>query len=247
MNLVKETSKKIKKGLFYPDNKKSLIPNWLSFSRVIGGIAIPIIIYSNSSPTVLAQAGTFIALTDLLDGFSARKLDATSEEGALLDAISDKFFSSLLIIGIIPKNPIFLINGLLEAEVARINANSLNNGGNPKSNLLGKVKIWPLSAALILSYLSVSLNGEKFLNFTPEQLMNLSTILSTITIPLEIINIKQYKNEAETKIEDSHNLTNDEDENKKLKIEKSKNFPLMIFEKWNKNQEHKNNQKKLYK
>ena len=48
MKLIKETSKKITKALFFPDNKKSLIPNWLSFSRLIGGITIPIIINKNA-------------------------------------------------------------------------------------------------------------------------------------------------------------------------------------------------------
>lgn len=194
MKLVKETSKKIAKALFFPDNKKSLIPNWLSFSRLIGGITIPIIINKNASIKTIIKVTSFVALSDFFDGKIARILNAQSEEGALLDVISDKFFSILLIIGIIPNNKIFIANGLLETLIGTINANTLKNGGTPKSNLIGKIKIWPLSIALTTGYISMSLKKGNITNINSENLMNIASAFSILTIPLELINVKDYYN-----------------------------------------------------
>lgn len=192
MKLIKETSKKITKALFYPDNKKSLIPNWLSFSRLIGGITIPIIINKGASIKTIVKVTSFVALSDFFDGKIARVLDAESEDGALLDVISDKFFSILLIAGIIPNNKVFIVNGILESSIAIINGNSLKNGGTPKSNLMGKIKIWPLSIALAMGYISMSLKNNSITSVNPENLMNIASVFSIVTIPLELINIKDY-------------------------------------------------------
>ena len=192
MKLIKDTSKKITKALFYPDNKKSLIPNWLSFSRLIGGITIPIIINKGASIKTIIKVTSFVALSDFFDGKIARALNAESEDGALLDVISDKFFSILLIAGIIPNNKIFIINGLLESTIAGINASALKNGGNPKSNIIGKIKIWPLSIALAMGYISISLKNNNITYINSENLMNIASTFSLITVPLELINVKDY-------------------------------------------------------
>lgn len=194
MKLVKETSKKITKALFYPENKKSLIPNWLSFSRLIGGITIPIIINKGASIKTIIKVTSFVAISDFLDGKIARLLNAESEEGALLDVISDKFFSILLIAGIIPNNKIFLANGVLESAIAIINGNNLKEGGTPKSNLIGKIKIWPLSIALAMGYISLSLKNNNITNINSDNLMNIASAFSMFTIPLELINVKDYYN-----------------------------------------------------
>lgn len=213
MSLVRDTSKKLCKALFYPDNKKSLIPNWLSFVRAIGGMAIPILSYNNASLTTLAGTTAFIATSDLLDGKIARMLNAQSEDGALLDVISDKIFAMLLIIGIIPRNSLFLLNGLLEGVISSINAKYLSLGGSPKSNFLGKVKIWPLSLALAASYVGYSLNGSEFFSLNFEQLMNISSALCLVTIPFEIVNIFQYYSSY-----------------KKFKLEKENNIVCALHE-----------------
>ena len=219
MELIKETSKKITKALFYPENKKSLIPNWLSFSRLIGGITIPIIINKGASIKTIIKVTSFVALSDFLDGKIARTLKAESEDGALLDVISDKFFSIFLISGIIPNNKIFITNGLLEIIISGINANTLKNGGNPKSNLMGKIKIWPLSVAIAMGYISMSLRNNGITNISPDYIMNIASALSITTIPLELINIKDYYNN--------------------LKITKEKHG-VLIYEKQKENKKEKN-------
>ena len=51
--------------------------------------------------------------------------------------------------------------------------------------MLGKIKIWPLSIAILTSYASIINNNYK--------LMNISKTLSIMTVPLEIVNVIQYK------------------------------------------------------
>ena len=103
MDTIKNTAKTFCKGLFKPNNKLSLIPNWLSFSRVIGGISIPIMAYTGAPLPLLFGNVTFLAISDFLDGLTARVIaKEETKEGAMLDAISDKIFSITLIIGILP-------------------------------------------------------------------------------------------------------------------------------------------------
>lgn len=220
MKLIKETSKKIKKALLYPNNKKSLIPNWLSFSRMIGALTIPILININASLKTIINITVFVTLSDFFDGKLARILNAQSDEGALIDAISDKLLSASLIIGIIPNNKIFIINGILESIIAGINAKKLKNGENPVSNLFGKIKMWPLYTSLGLGYIGISLKNNQITNIDINKLMNISTALSIITIPLELINIKDYLNN--TKLEKNNHKVliyekNIKDNEKKLK------------------------------
>ncbi len=202
MDTIKNTIKTFAKGLFNPDNKLSLIPNWLSFSRVIGGIAIPVMAYTGTPLPLLFGNITFLALSDFLDGLTARVIaKEETKEGAMLDAVSDKIFSIVLIIGILPILPIFAANGALEGVIAFINGKLLATGGQPKSNFLGKVKIWPLSIALILGYLALAIQNLNIAGITNETLLAISTALSLGTIPLQAINIKEYADKYKKQVE----------------------------------------------
>lgn len=207
MDTIKDTIQTMHKGLTNPDNKLSLIPNWLSFSRAIGGFVLPIMVYTKTSLPIIIGSVSYLALSDFLDGKAARLLvKEETKEGALLDAVSDKVFSLALIIGILPVLPSFAINGILEGTISIINGKLLSEGGNPKSNLIGKIKIWPLSVALGLGYLGLA---TKNLNIPSENLLLLSTALSSLTIPLECINVKQYyDNYKETK--ENNNIEKEE-------------------------------------
>ena len=239
MNAIKNTIKTFAKGLFNPDNKLSLIPNWLSFSRVIGGLTIPIMAYTNAPLPLLFGNITFLAISDFLDGKAARLIaKEETKEGAMLDAVSDKIFSLLLIIGILPIIPVFAINGALEGTIALINAKLLAKGGKPQSNFLGKVKIWPLSIALILGYLAFALQNLNIAGITNETLITLSTALSIGTIPLQAVNIKQYLSEYKNQTQNNQisnlNTNHSALENKKqLKDKKKKKTPKFKLSKEN--------------
>ena len=206
MNTIKNTIKTFAKGLFKPDNKLSLIPNWLSFSRVIGGVAIPVMAYTGAPLPILFGNITFLAISDFLDGLTARVIaKEETKEGAMLDAVSDKIFSIILIIGILPILPIFAANGALEGVIAFINGKLLAAGGQPKSNFLGKVKIWPLSIALILGYLALAIQNLNIAGITNETLLAISAGISLGTIPLQAINIKEYADKYKEQIKINEN------------------------------------------
>ena len=240
MNAIKNTTKKFIKGLFKPENKLSLIPNWLSFSRVIGGVVIPIMAYTNAPISILFGTISFLSISDFLDGLTARKIaKEETKEGAMMDAVSDKIFSLLLIIGILPILPVFALNGILEGVIASINAKILAKGGNPKSNFLGKAKIWPLSISLILGYLSLAIGNINILGITNDILITFSTTLSLATLPLQAINIKEYFNEYKKQNNNTYqkknNNTNEtkniKTNNKKTKFILSKeNHQAIVYE-----------------
>lgn len=234
MKKIFENLKIMFKALVKPDDKRSLIPNWLSFSRCIFGPVIPVMTYLGA-PT-LAIFGTISGLvfTDFIDGKIARKITPKpTRGGALLDAISDKVFSLSLILGAITLQPIFIINGVLEAYISIINGKAMANGKEPKSNLLGKLKTWPLFISLIFAYLGIAVTDTNLFS-------NIAIALSLITIPLECINIKEYKDAAKTyqfKLSDfpktENNTEKIEDEKTLQKDEKktiaNNNFVGMAF------------------
>ena len=87
------------------------IPNMISFSRII---LIPLFVYLLFQRTVeswfLAVVVFGIAsLTDLLDGWSARKLNQESEFGKFIDPIADKILVISSLIAIILMDPAFEI------------------------------------------------------------------------------------------------------------------------------------------
>ena len=73
------------------------LPNILSLSRIF--LLLPIIIFFYKSFYLLSLI-IFItaAITDYLDGYIARKKNQNSDQGALLDLLSDKIFVSILLI-----------------------------------------------------------------------------------------------------------------------------------------------------
>jgi len=82
------------------------IPNTLTLFRII---LIPVTIYTHYLDLKILSLGifAFMAITDYLDGYFARKLNQETNFGAIFDPIADKvvgisFYSYLLINSIIP-------------------------------------------------------------------------------------------------------------------------------------------------
>ena len=68
-----------------------LVPNLLSGARVPLAVAFPLA--SGNAPLALGILG-FAGLTDVLDGWAARKLGQATPVGALVDGVSDKVFAA---------------------------------------------------------------------------------------------------------------------------------------------------------
>ena len=68
-----------------------LVPNLLSAARVPLAVAFPLA--SGNAPLALGILG-FAGLTDVVDGWAARKLGESTPVGALVDGVSDKVFAA---------------------------------------------------------------------------------------------------------------------------------------------------------
>ena len=65
------------------------LPNALTFSRLLLALPLGLLILREDFPLALA-VGLLAGLTDALDGFFARRLQAFSRFGAILDPVADK-------------------------------------------------------------------------------------------------------------------------------------------------------------
>ncbi|ACK71169.1 CDP-diacylglycerol/glycerol-3-phosphate 3-phosphatidyltransferase [Gloeothece citriformis PCC 7424] len=135
------------------------IPNWITFSRLLG---LPLILYFLHDPTPnhrLISAVIFLiaASTDWLDGYLARKLNQITDLGKFLDPLVDKLlvFAPLLALielGQIPAWGVFLI---LFRELAiagwRVNPQLTGSSRISGANFWGKLKtVSQISAIAVL-------------------------------------------------------------------------------------------------
>ncbi|MDF1536973.1 MAG: CDP-diacylglycerol--glycerol-3-phosphate 3-phosphatidyltransferase [bacterium] len=102
--------------------KINTIPNWLTFGRIM---FLPVIIVLTSFPSRefgIAAAVVFsvAAITDLLDGYIARKTDQVSEFGKLLDPIADKIIVAAAFIMLVhlDRAPAWLVALIISREFA---------------------------------------------------------------------------------------------------------------------------------
>ena len=172
--------KQLKKDL---KNKRAIIPNILSASRMTAPLVIPSLAITGNIPLVLLAASGFL-LTDFLDGKIARALHGETKLGQLLDQISDKVCSIGLLLALIPTVPFMIFPLILESTIAAINIKSTKQGMNIKSTQSGRLKMWPLSISLISGYGMI---------MSPSIIFNIITYLGLATTTvLEAINIKEY-------------------------------------------------------
>lgn len=162
----------MKKEIFY-------IPNMISYSRII--LLVPVIYmfienfegYRAAIATILV----IMSLTDIADGYTARKFNKISELGKIIDPVADKICIGIIAIlvlvkGLIPpwfaavvisRDLLILIFGLLLAGKYKITL---------MSNYTGKLTALLIGIILLLSIINV-----KLLNQVNSYLMYLATIL----------------------------------------------------------------------
>ena len=172
---------------------KKYIPNILTTYRIIVAILIPFLFFSGNYNT-LSILFILALLTDLIDGFLARKWNVTSTYGKVADAIGDKLLalsaSSTFIILI---NKYFIITLILEFIIIIINCTKcirnggLENGDFSKNNssMVGKVKTVILFISLFFGYISYKLSSFNILIIPSIIITAIFQIITAINYILE--------------------------------------------------------------
>lgn len=201
--------KQLKKDL---KNKRAIIPNILSASRMAAPLVIPPLAITGNVPLVLLAASGFL-LTDFLDGKIARALHGETKLGQLLDQISDKVCSIGLLLALIPTVPFMIVPLILESTIAAINIKNTKKGINVKSVQSGRLKMWPLSISLISGYGMI---------MSPSIIFNIIIYLGLATTTvLEAVNIKEYHDLAIKYDEQNVNAQKDIKETKTNELDKT--------------------------
>ena len=112
-----------------------IITNFITLLRVVGIFAlIPVYKKYGGFTTFLLSSLCF--LTDFIDGFLARNLNASTFFGSLFDALSDKAFLVINLLLLMSISPYAIILIIFELTIALIQSIKYNIGMNIKSNIL---------------------------------------------------------------------------------------------------------------
>ena len=158
------------------------IPNMLTISRIVASVAgATSFIIGNIPLSVILYI--YGAVSDCFDGLAARKLNAFSELGRKLDAISDKIYAgSLLIPSIVCGNFLMIMPLLFELKISQINLKSQKMRFKTETQRVGKFKTALLFPTMIVGLLA-TLNPYMYL---------LLAILLPTTIVLQTKSIIVY-------------------------------------------------------
>lgn len=197
------------------------VANRLSLSRIPLGMIMPLTAKFAKKGRLTLTMTSFYALSDFLDGFYSKHIiHHPTKGGTYIDAICDKIGAIELILPAILQNPALLINGTLETIISIVNINSTNEGTKVQSTKLGKLKMWPLSAALICTYMSKSGFKIKNLEISKENFAAMANILIPITAVLETINIIEYHNLSKDNVEENEYIEIDNEKPKTITKQK---------------------------
>lgn len=126
------------------------IPNQLTLLRILLVPVFVLVFYLPYSWNNILACGIFIlaGLTDVLDGYLARKLNQTSSLGAFLDPVADKLMVAVALVLLVQQNPIITLTLAAAVIIGReITVSALREWmaeigarGKVAVSVLGKVK-----------------------------------------------------------------------------------------------------------
>lgn len=123
------------------------IPNFISLSRIF---LIPVFLYLLFMPEATMKIWGLVvfaiaSLTDLLDGWSARKLKQESELGKFLDPLADKFLVIATLIAFVildPLIPVWMVMVIVGRDIliTVLRYLAINEGESIRTSRFGKIK-----------------------------------------------------------------------------------------------------------
>ena len=193
-----------------PYKFKKIFPNLLTGFRLI--IAPIIIILGLMEKVNIVLILTIVAcLTDLFDGFFARRWDASTQFGAKLDAVSDKVFATSLLISLTKKIKPLWILIILEISIALVNLYFYSKMHKSKTLMIGKIKTTSLFICIVISFFYLFFHKFYFLlNGFIYMTLNLQ-ILTGSSYIIHFIRKVKGKNELDLKNIQAHKQIMEED------------------------------------
>lgn len=222
------------------ENKKNIIlVNSVTMVRVIGTFLVPVV-YIYMTNTALIFYLIILLLTDAADGIMARKLNASTLFGSLLDTIADKLLA-IAALAILTNNYFIMILPILaEVLIIVINARGVIKGAITESSYLGKLKTWLLSIAIIIGFITISsvdllviassfnnIYFSNFLNYIIDNNSSIMNMLASLTVGASIIVACDYKNQIKNDINKSKESGN---YYKKIKLKPKKDLLYSLFD-----------------
>jgi len=146
-----------------------LIPNLLSFVRILTVIPVGYFLFVSfeESKPIIIGLFLFMFITDLLDGYLARKLNQITETGKIIDPLADKISIGVITILIYLKGLIplwFIITVLSRDILILIFGLYIKNKYKVTlmSNYPGKIAVVSIGLILLLSVIKIELLKNEF-------------------------------------------------------------------------------------
>ena len=176
---------------------KLIVINTLTILRLIGAFILPFI-YKNYGSSVVSAVVILLFLTDAIDGFLARKLNASTYFGCIMDAASDKLLNAISFIILGLSYNIMFTPVVIEIAILYTVYSTYRYGGNVQSSYTGKVKTAIVDIVVVLSFLILSLpllkSNSSYINYVISNTEGLTYIFAFIMIISELIALIDYMN-----------------------------------------------------
>ena len=191
IDILFDGTKQLFEEFFTKEGNKKQRANMWTFTRLV----LPFLIVITSSKSFTSKEernkkiylaysailACFAAVTDYMDGKTARKYNATSEYGKLLDQVADKVFAFVLGLNLTNLDHRYLRIVIGEILIASVNLyyKRKDKSLDIQSTTIGKIKEWPLFMALASGYISsVDNRFDKVKN----ALMNTTNAMQVLTL-----------------------------------------------------------------
>ena len=158
------------------------LPNILSLSRLLATVAVFILVLINNPAAFLAATVLFAlaSITDLLDGYLARRFHVSSSLGVFLDLTADKVFVSAILIALvqIALVPAWIVFVIVSREflVSGLRSVAAAKGTVIPAGVWGKQKTFITLVAMGGLLLAKGLGAHQLSLFPPMLVLNEQTM-----------------------------------------------------------------------
>lgn len=191
IDILFDGTKELFEEFFTKEGNKKQQANMWTFARLV----LPFLIVITSSKSFTSKEerdkkiylaysailASFAAVTDYMDGKTARKYNATSEYGKLLDQVADKVFAFVLGLNLTNLDHRYLRIVIGEILIAAVNLyyKRKDESINMQSTTIGKIKEWPLFMTLASGYIS-SIDNRFYK--VKDALINTTGVMQVLTL-----------------------------------------------------------------